>query len=69
MKISIQVNEFNYSYDSSIHNKVDGDFVEEYRPSVGEAIDVALDLLGSIYGREKVAEYIKGDIPAKDYAE
>ena len=69
MKITIQNHEFSYSYDSSFNDKNnDGDFSEQYEPSVGEAVDAALSLLACIYSLESVAEYINGDIPAKEYA-
>ena len=68
MKITVQDEKMFYSCDYSVHDKIDGGFLEEYFPPVSEAVDDALDLLACIYDRKSIAEYLLTDIPAKDYA-
>ena len=68
MKIIVQQDEFTYTYDSSVNDKVVDGFLEEYNPPVDEAVDAALTLLWNVYERGDIARAIKeGNIPALDY--
>ena len=68
MKITIQDGTMFYMCDYSVNDKIDGGFLDEYYPKVSEAVDDALELLGCVYGREEVGNYLMTHIPAMDYA-
>ena len=62
MKITITDGCFIHEVDWSIKNKIDGDFLDEYRPDLEESIESFLRLLENIYPQEKIAAYIKAGI-------
>lgn len=68
MKIIVQNSEYTYSYDSSVNDKIDGGFLDEYFPPVDEALQAAVSLLWNIYDKKKIAEALVKGIPAMDYA-
>lgn len=68
MKITIQEQTMFYTCDYSVNDKIDGGFLEEYYPTVKEAVDDALELLSCVYSRGEIADYLLTRIPAKDYA-
>lgn len=67
MQIIVKSGEFTYSYDSSVDDKIVEGFVEEYFPSVEEAIEAAMTLLWNVYDRKAIAQALKKGIPAMDY--
>ncbi len=68
MKITIQSGEYTHCYDSSVDDKIEGGWLHEYFPPVQEAVDAALLLLGDVYPRKAIAQYLKkGSLPAMDY--
>ena len=68
MKFTIQDYTMFYICDYSVKDKIDGGFLDEYHPPVDEAVDDLLELLGCVYSRREIAEYLQGHIPAMDYA-
>jgi len=69
MQIIVKSNEFTYSYDSSVKDTIDGGCVEEYFPSVEEAVDAALTLLWNVYSKGKVARALRDGVPAQEYVD
>lgn len=67
MKIIVKDKEFTFSYDSSVNDKIEGGFLEEYYPPVEEAVDVAMTLLWNVYDKAEIARVLKKGIPAMDY--
>ena len=67
MQIIIKSGEYTYSYDGNANDKVVDGELEPYYTPVEEAVDAALMLLGCLYDKAKISEYIKGYLPAKDY--
>lgn len=67
MQIIVKDAEFTYSYDSSVNDKIEGGFLEEYYPPVEEAVDVAMTLLWNVYDKAEIARVLKKGIPAMDY--
>lgn len=67
MRIIVQDAEFTYCYDSSVNDKIEGGFLEEYYPPVEEAVDVAMTLLWNVYDKAEIARVLKKGIPAMDY--
>lgn len=68
MQIIVKDEEFTYSYDSSVNDKIIDGVLEEYNTPVEEAVDAALMLLWNVYERGDIARAIKGGhIPALDY--
>lgn len=67
MQIIVKSGEFTHIYDSSVNDKIEGGFLEEYFPPVDEAVDAALTLLWNVYGRGKIARALKNGVPAMDY--
>jgi hypothetical protein len=68
MKITVQDGEFTYSYDSSVNDKIEGGFLEEYYPPVEEALEAAIALLWNVYDRVEIAKALLKGIPAMEYA-
>ena len=69
MRIIVEDDTISHIYDSSVCDRIqDGELVE-YFPPVEEAVDAAVSLLWSIYGKKKVAEALLAGIPAMDYAD
>ena len=67
MQIIVKSGEFTYSYDSSVNDKIEGGFLEEYFPPVDEAVDAALTLLWNVYDKREIARALKNGVPAMDY--
>ena len=67
MQIIVKNGAFTYTYDTSVNDKIEGGFVEEYFPPVEEAIDAAIELLWNVYDKGKIARALKKGIPAMDY--
>ena len=67
MKITVQQGEFTHIYDSSVNDKIEGGFLEEYFPPVDEAVDAAMTLLWNVYDKRSIARTLKKGIPAMDY--
>ena len=62
MKFIIEDSPFIYKVDWAMKNKIEDDFLEEYRPDLEESIEAFLQLLENIYPKEKIAAYIKKGI-------
>ena len=69
MQIIVKDNEFTYTYDSGVNDKVDGGFVDEYYPSTEEVLEAAIKLLWNLYSPKEIAKTLKAGIPAMDYAD
>lgn len=70
MKVIIEDGQFSYSVDWSKLDKIDGGFVDEYMPSVEEAIDAMLRLLENRFSRDAIADCLaSGRLPSLDYSE
>ena len=67
MQIIVKSGEFTHIYDSSVNDKIEGGFLEEYFPPVDEAINAAMELLWNVYDRKVIAQALKKGIPAMDY--
>lgn len=67
MQIIVKSGEFTHIYDSSVNDKIEGGFLEEYFPPVDEAINAAMELLWNVYDRKAIARALKKGIPAMDY--
>lgn len=67
MQIIVKSGEFTHIYDSSVNDKIEGGFLEEYFPPVDEAINAAMELLWNVYDKRKIARALKNGIPAMDY--
>ena len=68
MKITIQDGTMFHICDYSVNDKIDGGFLDEYFPTVSEAVDDTLELLACVYGREDIGKYLMTHVPAMDYA-
>lgn len=68
MQIIVKNETFTYTYDTSVNDKIEDGFLEEYFPPVEEAIDAALTLLWNVYDRGKIARALRKGVPAMDYA-
>lgn len=68
MKITIQERTMFYACDYSVNDKIDGGILNEYFPTVNEAVDDILDLLACVYDRKDIGNYLMTHIPAMDYA-
>ena len=70
MKIIVQTGAFTHTYDSSLYDKVEDGEIDEYFPSVAEAVDAALTLLWNVYDKREIARVlVKGEVPATEYYE
>ena len=69
MKITIEEMSCSYSVDWSKEDKIEGDFVERYYPSVSEAIETFFRLLENCFSREKIADCLAEGLDAMDYSE
>ena len=67
MQIIVKAGEVTHIYDSSVNDKIEGGFLEEYFPPVDEAINAAMELLWNVYDRKVIARALKKGIPAMDY--
>ena len=67
MQIIVKSGEFTHIYDSSVNDKIEGGFLEEYFPPVDEAINAAMELLWNVSDRKVIARALKKGIPAMDY--
>ena len=68
MKITIQERTMFYACDYSVNDKIDGGILNEYFPTVNEAVDDILDLQACVYDRKDIGNYLMTHIPAMDYA-
>lgn len=62
MKYIIEDSPFIYQVDWATKNKIEDDFLEEYRPNLEESIEAFLRLLENIFPQEKIVSYIKNGI-------
>ena len=59
LKITIQDNEYSFSFDSSCRDVIEGGVVKENDPTVTEALDACIALLACIYGNDEVQSAIR----------
>ena len=62
MKFIIEDSPFVYQVDWAMKNKIENEFLEEYRPDLEESIEAFLQLLENLFPKEAIVSYIKKGI-------